>query len=80
MNPNEDRLMRLHIPDSFILGFLAGRVTLDDADLPSDACVTRAYYEYERRSLCLIVQSASFEKVEMGYTIPSLPPLRMRTK
>lgn len=75
---NENRLMRLHIPNNLILGFLLGRMSLDDADLPKDAEVTQVYYDYERLALCLFLQSEQFEPVCNGCAVPALPPLRVK--
>jgi hypothetical protein len=73
---NEDRLMRLHIPDNMLISFFTGRITLVGADLPSDAKVVQVHHDYSRRSLCLFIQSETFEPVEQGCEIPSLPPFR----
>ena len=70
----ERRYRIIYASNDVLLGILNNRLTVHDFDLPDDARVVGVDRDFQRDAIAIIVQSAEFDPVPLGDTIPTLYP------
>lgn len=71
----ERRIKALALPEDLALAIIAGRVALVDFDLPADARVLTVQYEWQHRTLNIIIESASYPPVPAGTRAEMFMPM-----
>jgi hypothetical protein len=77
---NERRYKRLIIPYQTLINILHGTVELCDFVLPDDARVVHVQDDFQMAGIGLIIESASYEPVGLGYAVPNVHSFAMRIR
>jgi hypothetical protein len=76
----ERRYKRLLVPYQTLIGILNGTIELCDFVLPNDARVVHVQDDFQMAGIGIIVESASYEPIDLGCMIPNMYPIGMQMR